>query len=123
MDEVAIGAVGRVVAAIGSLLKRVDDGGRKGMIFAVLLELVETGVRERGAVSYQRQPVGEGCIVVREHIGGQLVEIDPAQSRRHASETALNYLVIQSDRLEDLRAAVAIDRRNADLRHNLEQTL
>ena len=71
----------------------------------------------------QRQPVGKGRIVVREHIGGQLIQVDPAQARWHAGEAALDHLVIQTDRLKDLRAAVAIHRRNADLRHDLEQAL
>ncbi len=58
-----------------------------------------------------------------EHIGGELVKTDTAESGRDASETALDHLVGQPDRLEHLRPAIAIDRSDAHLGHDLEQPL
>ncbi len=49
VDQFAIRAVGSVVTAIGSLLQRVHDGRREGVVFTVLLELIEAGVRQRSA--------------------------------------------------------------------------
>ncbi len=80
-------------------------------------------MRQRRAIGHQRQPVGEGRVVVAEHIRREIVEADPAQPRGHAIEAVRDHLVGQADRLEDLRRTVAIDRRDAHLRHDLEQAL
>ncbi len=48
---------------------------------------------------------------------------DPADARRSAGEVSLDELGRQTDRLEDLCAAVGRDRRDAHLGHRLEQAL
>src|SRR5690349_6275191 len=58
-----------------------------------------------------------------EHIGGQLVLVNSAQARRNAGEAALDHLAVQPNRLEDLRATVAIYGSDTDLRHDLKQAL
>ena len=51
------------------------------------------------------------------------VEADAADARRGPGEVAVDELLLEADRLEDLRAAVALQRRDAHLRHHLEHAL
>ena len=51
----------------------------------------------------------------------QLVKSNTAQRRRSAKEAAIHNLLAQSNRVEKMRAAVAIHHRDAHLRHDLRQ--
>ncbi len=53
----------------------------------------------------------------------ELLEPDAADPRRGAREVLLDHLRLQPDRLEDLRAAVGLDRRDPHLRDRLQQAL
>ena len=46
---------------------------------------------------------------------------DPADARGGAGEVGVDQLALQADRLEDLRAAVGLDRRDAHLGDRLQQ--
>jgi hypothetical protein len=58
-----------------------------------------------------------------ERVGADLVEAEAADARGRAGEAADDDLGVEAERLEDLGAAVARDRRDAHLRHDLEQPL
>jgi hypothetical protein len=49
----------------------------------------------------------------------QVLEADAREARRRAGEARLDDLLAQPDGLEDLRALVALHRRDADLAHHL----
>ena len=85
-----------------------------------------TGTRRRrragGAPARCRRGwVGRG--VPRRDLLGDHVEADAAELRRRAGEVAVDELVGQADRLEDLGAAVGRDGRDAHLGHHLEDAL
>ena len=63
----------------------------------------------------------EAARVARDRLVAELVEPDAADPRRRAGEVLLDQVAIEADRLEDLRAAVALHRRDAHLGHHLEQ--
>ena len=56
-------------------------------------------------------------------VGLEVVEVGALDAAVGAGEAQLDDLVVQADDLEQLRAAVARDRRDAHLRHDLEQAL
>ena len=58
-----------------------------------------------------------------QHLLGEHVEPDAAQARRGAGEAGLDDVGAQPDGLEDLRAGVGGDRRDAHLRHGLAHAL
>ena len=58
-----------------------------------------------------------------ERLGRQHVEADAADPRRGAGEVLVDQLGLEADRLEDLRPAVGLDRRDAHLRDRLQQPL
>ena len=67
--------------------------------------------------------LGVGAQVARERLAREHVEPDPADPRRRAGEVALDHVRGEPDGLEDLRAVVGLDRRDAHLRERLEQAL
>ncbi len=54
---------------------------------------------------------------------GDFLEADAADARRRIREIRFDELLIQADRFEDLRAAIALQRRDAHLRHDLQHAL
>ena len=54
---------------------------------------------------------------------GDLVDADAADARRRVREVRIDEFLIQADRFEDLRAAIALQRRDAHLRHDFENAL
>ena len=61
--------------------------------------------------------------VAVERLAGQHAEPDAADARRGAGEVAVDERLLEADRLEDLRAAVALDGRDPHLGDRLEQGL
>src|SRR5690606_20691606 len=59
----------------------------------------------------------------RQRIASQRLECGAAQSPGRAIEVALEHLVVQTDRLEHLSAAIAGQGADAHLRHDLQETL
>ena len=66
---------------------------------------------------------GVGAGVVVERLAGDLLEADAADPRRGLVEVAVDELLAQADRLEDLRPAVALDGADAHLGHHLDDPL
>ena len=54
---------------------------------------------------------------------GQHVEVDALNAAGGAGEAAVDHFVLQADGFEDLRALVALQRRDAHLGHHLEHAL
>jgi hypothetical protein len=66
---------------------------------------------------------GIGAGVVRQGLAGDLLQADAADARGGLVEVAGDELLVQADRLEDLGAAVALDRADAHLGHHLDDPL
>ena len=67
--------------------------------------------------------LGIGAGVALERLAGELAEPDAADRRRRAGEAAVDDVAVEADRLEDLGAAVGLDRRDPHLRDHLQQAL
>ena len=89
--------------------------------------LVELAVAPPGVEADDRQQVVRrarvGAGVPGERLLGERLDADAADARRRAGEVPLDELGREAEDLEDLRAAVGRDRRDAHLRHRLQQTL
>ena len=59
-------------------------------------------------------------MVVVERLGGDLGQADAADPRRRLVEVAVDELLVQPDRLEDLGTSIALDRADAHLGHHLD---
>ena len=57
------------------------------------------------------------------HFFGDLLQADAADLRRGRREVLVDERAIEADRFEDLRAAIALQRRDAHLRHHLQHAL
>src|ERR1700720_4177538 len=67
--------------------------------------------------------VAEGARVPHQRFLGDRGEIGPLDRRRGAGEVFLDEVAFQSDRVEDLRAAIGLISRDAHLGHDLEKAL
>ena len=83
----------------------------------VLAAHVQGAVRERDAGRRVGEPMAKG------HLLGEDVEPDAAQLGRRAGEVRVDESLREPDGLEDLRAPVGGDRRDAHLGHDLEHAL
>jgi hypothetical protein len=81
----------------------------------VLAAHVEVAVERRGDLV--------GVVVAHLRLARDHVEADALDARRRPGEVALDDVVRDADRLEDLRAAVALQRRDPHLGHDLEDAL
>ncbi len=100
----------RARRAAGARPARAPTRGARRPAVAVLAAGLEAGPR-----------ACEGGRVARRGRRVQLGESDAAEARHRAREVALDERGAQPDGLEDLRAAVALDGRDAHLRAHLEQ--
>ncbi len=88
----------------------------------VVLAARAPGVEPDHRQQLVRRP-GVGARVARERVLGDRPDADAADPRGGAGEVPLDELRREADRLEDLRAAVGRHRRDAHLRHRLQQAL
>ena len=72
-------------------------------------------------LSYRRRLIGQAMPPKR--LFADLANADPLHARRRAGKVPADEFMIQSDGLEDLRAAVGLHCRDAHLREDLEQPL
>src|SRR2546427_11157878 len=76
------------------------------------------------AAGIERRPVdltpGERVAVPLQTLLGQHVQADSLNAGRGPGEITVDYGLIEADRLENLRAAVALDGRDAHFRHRLD---
>ncbi len=109
-----------VVAQLGRLLQGVDDGRAEEVLLAVATPLqIAAGVELGRRLAAAREGLGVplGDLLCN---GGQ---IDAADARGRPREVAVNDRLVDADRLEDLRAAIARDRGDAHLGHGLDHAL
>ena len=81
----------------------------------VLAALVEVAIGDRALRERQR--------VARAHLFGDGVDADAADARRGVREIPLDELLLEADGFENLRAAIALQRRDAHLGHHLQDAL
>src|SRR5207302_290515 len=79
------------------------------LVLATRIEPADFLIIERGAVTTER-------------LRGDQIHADSAHARRRAGEMAINERCTQSHRFPQLRAAITLQRRDAHLRHDLEET-
>ena len=65
----------------------------------------------------------EGAVVLAAAPRGEHVQADAFDARGGAGEVLVDQRLVQADGLEDLRAAVALQGRDAHLRDDLQQAL
>src|SRR5437762_618436 len=68
-------------------------------------------------------PLGEGARVSAARLLGNHVQADARHPGRGPGEVVIHEVPVQADRLEDLRAAVALQRRDPHLGHDLQDPL
>ena len=81
--------------------------------------MVEAGVVGQVVHSAERAVLREGQSVSLQRLAPQLREREPPQPRGRAPEALVGDVTRQPQRLEDLRALVAVQRADAHLRHHL----
>ena len=111
-----------VAAAAGGVLELEDGLGVEEVVLALAAPLVLAADLEL-AVGPLLGAVGVGGAVTGGDLGRELVEADAAEPAGGAGEVLVDELLAEPDRLEDLRAGVRRDGRDAHLRHHLEDAL
>jgi hypothetical protein len=97
------------------------DGLRgEQVLLAVAAPLVLAAGGQHVAVG---RPLREGRVVAQQDLLRDDVQADAADARRGPGEVVVDHVLPQAERLEDLRAAVALDGRDAHLGHHLDDAL
>ena len=109
-----------VAAGAHRLLKLVDGLRIEQVILAVLAPLVLAAGIEHVAVDL---PVRERPLVPEQDFLGDDVDADAVDARGRPGEILVDDVLLQADGLEDLRAPIALDGRDAHLRHHLHDAL
>ncbi len=120
VDELRVLLVLRGAVAVGAhgVLQQRDRLGVPLVMLAVAAPGVDAADRQQLVVG---GGVGGGMAV--ERLAREHVDADAADARRRAGEVAVDQRLLEADGLEDLRAAVGLDRRDPHLGDRLEQPL
>ena len=100
------------------VLQLADRQRIEQMVFAANPVLIFAAGRELGLGFGDRL---EGKFVLHLRFARQHIQPDAFDARCRAGEIFLHQRLVQADRLEDLRAAIALQRRDAHLREDLQQ--
>jgi hypothetical protein len=100
------------------VLKQRDRLGVPLVVLAVAAPGVETDDRQQGV-----RVARVGARVPGECLAGEHIGADPADARRCAGEVAVDELGRETNRFEDLGAAIGRDRGDPHFRQRLQQTL
>ncbi len=100
------------------VVERVHDVRVVAVVLAAALAVAEEARLVEGGVLG-----AERGFVAREHVCAERVEAHAADLRHRERQARLDDLRPEPDGLEDLRGAVAVDRRNPHLREDLEDTV
>ena len=103
-----------------ALLQAMDRLGIEQMELAVRAPLIQTADRQRMPVD---AAIREGRLVTHEHFLRDHVHADAADTRRRPREVLVDDVLTQAHRFEHLRAAIALDRGDAHLGHDLDDAL
>ena len=120
VDELRVLLVDPVLAGARRVLE-LEDGVRvEEVVLAVAPPLVLAAPVQ---IRVAHGSHGEGALVPAADLLGEDVEADARDARSRAGEVAVDQVAVQSDGLEDLSAAVALERRDPHLGHDLEDPL
>ena len=106
---------------LGGPLKRRHDVGREHVRLPLPPPLVAAAHVELERLRHAG--LGPGMLVTIGALLGHTLEANPADPARRPREEFIDEPLLEADRLEDLRAAVALLRGDAHLAHHLEQAL
>ncbi len=120
IDERRVLLEQRVVARPHRLLQLVDRLRAEQVELAVLTPLVLAARIEDVAVD---RAFRKGAAMAQQHLLRDLVEPDALDPGRRPGEVLVDDRVVQADRLEDLRATIALDGRDPHLRDDLDDAL
>ena len=112
--------IGAVIRRRGRLVHGLHREGVVAMVLTVAAEAEEPEIRQPtlpGGSGF----VAEGRAVALQDIFGDLFQAHATQAARRPVEVMLDDLAVDTDRLEDLGAAVRGQRRDPHLGHDLEQ--
>ena len=116
VDQRRILLVALVAAGLHRRLQGRDDIGIEAVVLAAVHVLQQAALLDRLAWI---PGAGRKLFLVGQQVG----KVRTLDTRWRATETALHDFLVQADDFEQLRAAIARDRRDTHLRHDLEQTL
>ena len=120
VDQPRVGLVGRQAVGPHRLLQGVDRLRREQVRLAGGAPLVQAAGGERAHVD---RPLRVRGVMAQEDLLGDHVEPDPAHAGGRPSEVVVDDVLAEPERLEHLRAAVALDRGDAHLGHHLHHAL
>ena len=120
VDELRVLLEGLELAAARRVLQLEDSLRVEQMVLPVTPPLVFTALFQ---LCLAGRFLTEGAIVAQRHFPGDHVDADAAETRRGVREVLVDERLAESDRLEDLRAAIARQRGDPHLRHDLEDAL
>ena len=121
VDERAVVLERRVVAGPDRPLERVDGERVEQVVLAVGAVLVLAARRELGVDD--RPPRRVGAVLAGLDLLGHDLDADAADAGRRPGEVLVHEVAVEPDRLEDLGAVVAVDRRDAHPRDGLDDAL
>ncbi len=120
VNLVAVLPVQLVVVAARGVLELLDRLRIEGVVLAIAPPLVIAAPvedRDRGVA------LGVGTPVTHQHLFGDDVNPDPANPRGCTSEVSFDEFLVEAHCFEDLGTPIGIDRRDAHLRHDLQNAL
>ena len=121
VDQLRVLLERRVVVRAHRLLQPVDRLRVEQVRLAVRAPLV-LAARRRSAWPFDL-PLRECGAMAHQHFLRDDVEADAADARRRPGEIFVDDVLAQADGFEHLRAAIALDRGDAHLRHHLDHAL
>ena len=121
VDQRGVGLERLVVAGAHRLLQAVDAFRVEQVVLALGAPLVLAAHGQRVAVA--GGTVGERRVVAQQHFLRDHVGADAADARGGPGEVFVDHVLAQAERLEHLRAAIALQRRDAHLRRDLDHAL
>ena len=110
-----------LVAARAHRVLQLRDGVR--VVHVVLAAPPPLVLAAHPEVAVERRRDLVGVVVTLLRLAGDDVEPDALDARRRPGEVLVDDLAVEPDGLEDLRAPVAVQRRDAHLGHHLEDAL
>ncbi len=117
VDQFGVFPVNLFAAQAAGDLQLVNRLRVEQMIFAVVAPLILAAGVERDAIHLA---VREGVAMPRQNFLGEHIHADAFDARRRPGEILVHHVAVQADGLKDLRAAIALDGRDAHLGHRLD---
>ena len=116
IDPLGIFLIDIVILFLAGLLQQADRFGVDDMRLAALVVLVEIA-------PFQRVVGAVGRFVAQGVFPGDFRDADAFDARRRVAEILIDQVLLDTDGFENLRAVVAVDRRNAHLGHDGQDAL